>query len=119
MRDRLIGIVFGVVVMALVFSYVWPERAGTDMVRSLAAALRRMGDLAIAAGDSGGVRAAAWQALAKADQSVELFAFEPEALASPGAEQGRRVRRLIDLTRRVLLAQAALAQHRKTPGPAP
>ena len=116
-RDRLIGIVFGVVVMALVFSYVWPERAGTGMVQSLAAALRRMGELA-GAGDSGGVRAAAWQSLAQADGSAELFAFESEALTSPGAEQGRRVRRLIDLTRRVLLAQAALAQHRKTGAPA-
>jgi len=118
-RDRLVGIVFGVVVMALVFSYVWPERAGTGMVQSLVAALRRMGELAIGTGDSGGVRAAAWQSLAEADSCAELFAFEPEALASPGAEQGHRVRRLIDLTRRVLLVQAALAQHRETGGPAP
>ena len=41
-RDRLIGIVFGVVVMSLVFAYVWPERAATGMVQSLATALRRM-----------------------------------------------------------------------------
>ena len=80
-RDRLVGIVFGVVVMALVFSYVWPERAGTGMVQSLATALRRMSELATGAGDSGGVRAAAWQALAQADRLAELFAFEPEALA--------------------------------------
>src|SRR4030095_1521369 len=66
MRDRFIGIVFGVIVMALVFSCVWPERAGTGMVRSLAAALRRMGELAIGSGDSRGVRAAGWECLAHA-----------------------------------------------------
>ena len=83
-RDRFIGIVLGVVVMALVFSYVWPECAGTGMVESLAAALRRMGEeLAVGARDSGGARAAAWQALAEADRSAELYAFEPEALTSP------------------------------------
>jgi multidrug resistance protein MdtO len=99
MRDRFIGIVFGVIVMALVFSYVWPERAGTGMVRSLAAALRHM---------AAGQRAAAWQSLAEAEQLAELFAFEVEARTPAGAEQGRRIGRLIELTRRVLLAQSAL-----------
>ena len=117
-RDRLVGIVFGVVVMALVFSYIWPERAGTGMLRSLATALRRMGELALGAGDSRGVRAAAWQAFDQADRLAEIYVFEPEALASPGAEKGRRVRLLIDLTRRVLLAQAALAQLRTNTKPA-
>jgi len=117
-RDRLIGIVFGVVVMALVFSYLWPERAGTDMLRSLAAALRHMGKLAIGAGNSRGERAAAWQSLAEADSSAALFAFEREALTSPGIVQGRRVRHLINLSRRVLLAQAALAAHRESVPPA-
>ncbi|HTP62555.1 MAG TPA: FUSC family protein [Burkholderiales bacterium] len=112
-RDRLIGIVFGVVVMALVFSYLWPERTGTSMVRSLAAALRHMGKLAIGAGNLHGERAAAWQSLAEADSSAALFAFEREAFSSPGAKRGRTTRRLIDLTRRVLLAQAALAAHRE------
>jgi multidrug resistance protein MdtO len=117
-RDRLIGIVFGVVVMALVFSYVWPERAGTSMVQSLATALRRMGELAVGGSNSSAARAPAWQALAAADKMATLFAFEPDALSASGAEHGRRVQRLIDLTRRVLLAQAALVQHRKTAPPA-
>ena len=77
-RDRLLGIVFGVVVMALVFSCVWPERAGTGMVRSLAAALYRMGGSPSGTSDSRGVRAAAWQALDEADRFVGLFVFEPK-----------------------------------------
>jgi multidrug resistance protein MdtO len=118
-RDRLVGIFFGVVVMSLVFTYVWPERAGTGMVQSLAAALGRMSELALGPGDSRAVRAAAWQSLAQADRLAALFAFEPAARASPGAEQGKRVRHLIDLTRRVLLAQAVLVAHRATVGSAP
>ena len=102
MRDRFIGIVFGVIVMALVFSYVWPERAGTGMVRALEAALRHM---------AAGQRAAAWQSLAQAEQLAELFAFEVEARTPAGAEEGRRIGRLIELTRRVLLAQSALDAH--------
>jgi multidrug resistance protein MdtO len=88
-RDRLVGIVFGVVVMALVFSYVWPERAGTGMVQSLAAALRRMSELALGHGNSRAVRAAAWQSLAQADRLAELFAFEPDELASSAASKAR------------------------------
>jgi len=113
MRDRLVGIFFGMVVMWLVFSYVWPERAGTAMVQSLAAALRRMSELAINSGDTHRVRAAAWQALAQAERSAEFFAFEPEGLTPAGAEQARRIRPFVELTRRVLLAQAALLAHRE------
>src|SRR5262249_59573659 len=46
-RDRFVGVVFGVTVMALVFAYVWPERAGDRMRQSLVAALRRMSELAL------------------------------------------------------------------------
>jgi multidrug resistance protein MdtO len=109
-RDRFVGIVFGISVMALVFAYVWPERAGTSMVQSLVAALRRMAELARGAGDPRAPRAAAWQSIAEAERLAELSAFEPEALAPPGAERGERAGGLIDLARRVLLVQAALVQ---------
>ena len=114
MRDRLVGIFFGIVVMWLVFWYVWPERAGAAMVQSLATTLRRMSELATGSGDTHRVRAAAWQALAQAERSAEFFAFEPEGLAPAGAEQAQRIRRLVELTRRVLLAQAALLTHRES-----
>ena len=44
-RDRIVGIFFGVIVMAVVFSYVWPERAGTGMMQSLVRGLRRMAQI--------------------------------------------------------------------------
>jgi len=117
-RDRFVGIVFGVIVMALVFAYVWPERAGAGMARSLAEALRRMAELARGADDPRTPRAAAWQSLAEADRLAELSAFEPAALSSPDAEKAGRVRVLIDPSRRALLVQAALVQERASGRPA-
>ncbi len=117
MRDRLVGVVFGVVVMSLIFAYVWPERAGTSMVQSLAATLHRMSELAIGPANPHAVRSAAWQSLAQADRLAEFFAFEPDEPASPAVDQSTRVRLMIDLTRRVLLAQAALVAHRATGSP--
>jgi hypothetical protein len=102
-RDRFVGIVFGVVVMALVFNYVWPERAASGMVKSLAAALRRMAELARGSSDPRAPRAAAWQSLAEAERLAGLSAFEPE--------RNERVLPLIELARRVLLVQAAAGGH--------
>jgi multidrug resistance protein MdtO len=102
-RDRFVGIVLGVVVMSLVFTYVWPERAASGVVKSLAAALRRMAEFARGSGDARASRAAAWQALAGAERLAELSAFEPDA-------PDDRVRGLMSLARRTLLLQGALVE---------
>src|SRR4029453_2264658 len=81
-RDRFVGIVLGVVVMTLVFAFVWPERAGEGARPSLAAALRRMAELARGSGDPRAKRAGAWQSLDEADRLRELSEFEPEALTA-------------------------------------
>jgi multidrug resistance protein MdtO len=117
-RDRIVGVVLGVIVMAVVFSYVWPERAGTGMARSLAEALRRMAQIGIGRGavspGARALRAAAWHALDEASRMSDLYAFEPEALSASRAATGARARELIDLTRRTLLAQSALIEQRET-----
>jgi hypothetical protein len=51
-------------------------------------------------------------ALDAASQSSELYSFEPEALTAAGAAAGEHLRRLIDLTRRALFAQATLIEQR-------
>jgi len=120
-RDRIVGIFFGVMVMAVVFSYVWPERAGTGMMQSLVKALRRMAQIGVgrseSRADSRTLRTAAWQALDEAQQMSDLYAFEPPARSSHGAGKGERAERLIDLTRRTLLAQSALIEYRATRDP--
>ena len=116
-RDRFVGVLFGVVVMAFVFGYVWPERAGTGMARSVTTALRRMAELARGAGDLRAPRAAAWQSLAEADRFAEVSGFEPGTRASQGEQRDKRVRALIDPVREVLLVQTALLQQITTQTP--
>ena len=111
-RDRFVGIVFGVVVMAIVFAFVWPERAGEGARRSLAAALRRMADLARGSGDPRSQRAAAWRGLDEAARLRELSEFEPEAPTAGGGARTRQIHSLLDQTRPVLLAQGVLAELR-------
>ncbi|MFO1206356.1 MAG: FUSC family protein [Burkholderiales bacterium] len=123
LRDRVVGIFFGVIVMAVVFNYVWPERAGAGMRRALADALRRMGEAGTGIGASPAQtklqRSRAWRALDDADRAADLYAFEPEAMTAAGAAAGQQVRGLIELTRRALLAQAALLEHRAAEATAP
>src|SRR5262249_60843693 len=64
-------------------------------------------ELALGPGDRR-LRAAAWHSIDEADQLSGLYAFEPEAYTPRGAEHYRWMERLLDLTRRVLLAQAAI-----------
>jgi hypothetical protein len=56
-------------------------------------------------------RAAAWQALDETGQMYNLYSFEPEARSLTGRLERKRVQQLIELTRRVLLAQAALVEY--------
>jgi len=98
-----------------VFSYVWPERAGIAMLQSLTAALRRMAQIGTGLGDTRAAlqpaRAAAWQALDETGQLYNLYSFEPEARSLAGQLERKRAQQLIELTRRVLLAQAALVEY--------
>jgi hypothetical protein len=52
-RDRLVGIVLGIVVSSIVFHYIWPERAGDQFRASLARTLRDLARLLLvpSAGD--------------------------------------------------------------------
>jgi len=104
-RDRIVGVILAVMVMALVFTWVWPERAASSMVESLRAALGRLKELAAGTANPRAVRAAAWQSLAEAERFAELAAFESESTAGAGAAHRRRIIGLIDRTKRALLLQ--------------
>jgi multidrug resistance protein MdtO len=85
-RDRLVGIVLGIAVMAVIFNYVWPERAEEQMraalakaLRAAAALLRRHGGPASGtAGPSITVeRSAIFENLVLAQRLAEVALFEP------------------------------------------
>jgi len=104
-RDRIVGVILAVTVMAVVFTWVWPERAASSTVQSLRTALGRLKELAAGTANPRAVRAAAWQSLAEAERFAELAAFEPETITSAGAAHRRRILGLIERTKRALLLQ--------------
>jgi uncharacterized membrane protein YccC len=82
-RDRLLGILLGIAVMAWVFAHVWPERAQVRLRDALARALR--GAAALLAEPEGPVddvaqrRGAVLQDLAEGERMAGVAAFEPAA----------------------------------------
>ena len=86
LRDRLVGIAFGLIVFGLVEHYLWPERARDALRARLSEALRLLADLARAGTASGKEVTAAdvdsWRRrislkLAEVQELIEASKFEP------------------------------------------
>jgi len=85
-RDRVLGIMLGIAVMAVIFTYIWPERAQEQMRAALAKALRaaaallgRLGgaDPDATAGSIEAERSAIFENLVLAQRMAEVSLFEP------------------------------------------
>ena len=126
-RDRLIGILLGNVVITLVFHYVWPVQASDTMWTHLGSALRAMARLA--GGDSSGetragtitagVQLQASQSFATAQQLADQAAFE---LGDPSRESlaaRERLQQAAANAQSVFLTQLALAHQREIVGALP
>jgi multidrug resistance protein MdtO len=74
-RDRVVGILLGIGLMALVFSLLWPTSAADRARTSMAAALRALAQMLGQRGVAGS-RLATLRALAEARRFVTLAAFE-------------------------------------------
>jgi multidrug resistance protein MdtO len=118
-RDRVVGIVLGIVVSSIVFRFVWPERA-TDRLRStVARALRTLARLALvpAVGASVPEETRRAEALRRAigkdlDESrhlAELSALEGEAATDEDRPSTTALRNLIDRAQAVSLTTSVLA----------
>ena len=87
LRDRVIGILLGNVVMSVVFSVLWPASAADRAWSSVAAALRTLGRLLTdRAGPGIGARLAVIRALGQARLFVAIAAFELRMLPARQAE---------------------------------
>jgi multidrug resistance protein MdtO len=80
LRDRVVGILLGNVVMTLVFSVLWPESATTRLRRALADALRSVASLLKSPPDAATNRQHTIEALAQADNFETLSLFEMDML---------------------------------------
>jgi multidrug resistance protein MdtO len=110
-RDRLVGIVLGNVVITLVFHFVWPVRASAATWKSFGSALRGMAGLATVGSGTAEVETLRLQALrdfASAQQAADEAAFEP----SDGRPVRERAQRAVADAQSVLLTQLAVARQR-------
>ena len=97
LRDRVVGILLGNVVMTLVFSGLWPESAVARLRAASAEALRRIAAL-LRAPDSTEARRQSAEALARADHFAELSQFELQMIPE-GALRRRNLPDLLDIER--------------------
>jgi multidrug resistance protein MdtO len=119
LRDRLIGIAFGLVVFGLVEHYLWSERASDALRARLSEALRLLADLA-RAGAGGGKEVTAaevdsWRRrislkLAEVQELIESSKFEPGAHGLDALQKATGEAQIVSL----LLLSAA--RHPGSPG---
>ena len=76
LRDRVIGILLGNVVITVVFSLLWPESAISGLRTALSDALRAIGDVLKRFGDAADARARTAQALVRAHHFGLVRRFE-------------------------------------------
>jgi len=92
LRDRVAGIVLGNVVIALVFSLIWPESARNRLRTTLAEALRAIGALLKVPETAAQSRMRTTQALVQSQHYSELSAFELQMLPADADRDAALVR---------------------------
>jgi multidrug resistance protein MdtO len=98
LRDRIVGILLGNVVMTIVFTVLWPESVTAVLRTALSQAQQAVGAVLKRTGDPTEARAQTAQALVRAHHFSVLRRFELSMLAQPRGE-GAAVQEVADLER--------------------
>jgi multidrug resistance protein MdtO len=121
-RDRLVGIVFGISVLALIFTYVWPERVEPQMRAALAKALRtgaallkRHGGSAMSATEPpiAAERTVLFEKLVLAQRLADVAQFEPELSSNAGHPGSEAEADLVAATQATAVSALKLAHLRE------
>jgi uncharacterized membrane protein YccC len=119
LRDRLVGVAFGLIVYGIVEHFLWPERARDALRARLAQALRLLADLArggtqdgrdLTATDVDAWRRRISQAVAEVQELIESSKFEPHDLDLGALEKKTADAQI------VFVLLLTLARHRRDPG---
>jgi len=120
LRDRVVGILLGNLLMSLVFSTIWPTSAAVQARHGLAAALRALAGLLQlgAAPFHAGKRLAVARAVARARYLTSIAAFEIGSLGPHPAHHAVDHGSIDDLDR-IAAAAFVVAEHRAIEAPSP
>lgn len=111
-RDRLIGIVLGVVVSTVIQVWVWPESEGRTLVAKLAQLLERLGTglatSASGAGQPAPSTLTVWSEVADCEAMLTRVQLESTARLAPSRDYTRWVSGMLSACRALLLVNHAL-----------
>jgi multidrug resistance protein MdtO len=91
-RDRIVGVLFGNLVVAIVFTLIWPVSVAKRIDPAIAALLARLASLASAASkpQRWALAAEARTKLGAIEQDLDLVHYEPSAIRPPDSWMARR-----------------------------
>jgi len=115
-RDRLIGVFFGLIVFGIVEHMLWPVRAADRMRERLADVLRSLSDLARRDGAGADNVDASRRLISQ--QIADVQGFIESSKFEPGVDTAERIARLVGDAQTVFLILLALARD-EGEGPAP
>ncbi|MGU7772928.1 FUSC family protein [Burkholderia sp. MR1-5-21] len=114
-RDRMVGILLGVAVSAVVHAFLWPEAEGEALRQRAAALVRRVG-AHLRSGATGPVPIPLWGELGDSEAMSARVALEPGWQMAEGQPEGLtlRMQTLLAQIREVLLAIDAYGAERRS-----
>jgi multidrug resistance protein MdtO len=119
-RDRIVGVLFGNVVMLLVFVYIWPERASTGAWHKLSGALRSLArlvsvtnrddDISRSEAEIRKLRLVIYEQLGSARKLTETARFEPHAYTPAGKRELGHLEDRLVAAQTVFIAALSLSE---------